>query len=516
MKQLTKYIIITFISYCLAGCINDTGNYKYLDINEVKPILLSGIEDTYSAITMDQLVIDPKMAGDESLYNYAWYTYPVNNTNVPYDTLGKEKKLDYKVTMLSGTYALIFKATSKENGTSVYKRSTLTVSSIFGIGYYVNKYENGRTDIDFINRYGVVNPNILKQINGEDLPGKPIRSAYEVNQYSYNVTNADGTVTRIAMKPALMVCTDEDLRIYHGENMKLLKKWDDAFIEIPAVKKPQGVWALTNGFVLLNNNTVSFVNNNGSNVGQFGYPYPNDNIKINPNLAIASGSVLVFDDNAGEFAGYYVQKYAPLKDAVIKASPLTLGPVGTAYFTNCDLIYMGTQVYYATAAGRSYVIVRDRNTKVSYLWQIGINNIQYGYIYDYGAGGLVIPSTFGVLTAKVFALKGGASTALNTIIYYSAGDNKVHYYNPSNQTEKKDIITLPVGEEIVCIEQSYDYYYKINSFAVLSNLNGNWILRTYDMVGSTPDVALPEKATYNGTGIAKNFIYRHANTSLTY
>lgn len=516
MKQITKYLIPLLLIVYLTGCVKDTGNYEYKDPNQVAPVLISGIDETYSAISLEKLVIDPKLEGDEALYDYVWYAYPAAIVGTQCDTLGKTRKLDYSVSLLSGTYSLIFRATDKVNKTSVYKKTTLTVSSIFGIGYYINKYENSRTDIDFIDRFGVVNKNILKQINGEDLPGKPIRSTYEVNRYFYNVINPDGTKTRVAFKPAIMVCTDEDMRIYHGENMKLLKKWDEAFLEKPAVKKPQGVWATTMGYMLMNNNSVCFVNNNGSNVGEFGYPYPVNDMKLNPNVSVMNSSAMVYDDIAGELAGYYVTSYAPVKNAVIKASPLTLGPVGQAYFTNCDLIYMGTQTYQATSAGRSYVIVKNRSTNVYYLWQIGTGNIQYGYIYDYGAGGLVIPSNFGVTTGKIFTLKGGASTALNTVIYYSAGDNKVHYYNPSNQTEIRDLITIPAGEEITYIEHCFDNYYKINTFVVLSNKNGNWILRTYDMVGATPEVVLPEKATYNGTGLAKNLIYRHANTSITY
>lgn len=516
MKRVLKYIIVLIAFMQVVSCINDTGNYDYKKAEEVAPQLVSGIEEAYSAITMEKLVIDPQLNGGEGDYDYAWYAYPVNITNVAYDTLGRSRKLDYTVTMLSGTYALIFKATDKRNGTSVYKRSQLSVSSIFGIGYYVNKYENGVTDIDFVDRYGVVNPNILKEINGESLPGKPLRMAYEVNRYSYNVTNSDGTVTRMGLRPALMVCTDEDMRIYHGENISLLKKWDEAFLEVPAVKRPQGVWASTMGFMLMNNDAVSFVNNNGSNVGEFGYPYPNNGMKLNSNATVMSSSTLVYDDQAGELAGFHPQTYYPVKNAVVKASPLTLAPVGEAYFTNCDLVYMGTQVYYATAAGRSYVIVKDRSTGVFYLWQIGVSNIQYGYIYDYAAGGLPISADFGVTRGKVFALKGGSSAALNTVIYYSEGDNKVHYYNPSNQTERRNMIVLPEGEEIAYVEHSYDFYYQVNTFVVLSNKGGNWILRTYDMEGSTPEVVLPQKSIHQGTGLAKNLIYRHANTSLTY
>jgi len=516
MKQILKYILAVILTVYLFGCIKDTGNYEYLDADKVAPTLVSGINDSYSAISMEKLVIDPTMGADENLYDYVWYAYPALVVGTACDTLGRTKKLDYPVTLLSGTYTLIFKATDKINKTSVYKKSLLTVSSIFGIGYYINKYENGRTDIDFVDRNGLINKNILKQINGDDLPGKPIRSTFEVNRFSYYVINADGTKTKMTFKPAVLVCSDEDMRIYHGESMKLLKTWDEAFLEKPAVKKPQGVWANTMGYMLMNNNSVQFINNNGSNVGEFGYPYPVNNMKLNSNATVMSSSVMVYDDNAGELAGYHAQTYSAVKNAVVKASPLTLAPVGEAYFTNSDLIYMGTQVYYATSAGRSYVIVKNRTTNVFTIWQIGVSNIQYGYIYDYGAGGLVIPASAGVTSGKVFALKGGASTAFNTVIYYSSGDNKVHYFNPANQTEKRDLITLPAGEEITYIEHSYDFYYKINTFVVLSNKGGNWVLRTYDLEGATPDVILPEKTIYNGTGLAKNLIYRHASTSLTY
>lgn len=524
MNSILNKINIKFLSAAAAllvlvsaaSCVKDTGNYVYQTADEVAPNLVSGIAETYSSISMDQLVIDPVMQEDPSLFDYCWYAYPINNTNVKNDTIGRTRKLDYKVTMISGTYYLIFKATTKTNKTAVFKRSMLTVSSIFGEGYYINKYENNMTDIDFVNRFGVVNANILKTVNGASLPGKPLKLTYEVNRYSYNDTAANGTVTRIAMKPALMVCSDEDMRVYHGESMKMLKNWDKLFLEKPAVKKPQGVWANTGGFMMMNNNQVAFVNNNGANVGEFGYFYPVDNMKLNQMVSATNSSYLMFDDNAGEFVGYYVQTFTPVKSAVKVASPLTLAPVGETYFTNSDLIYMATQQYYYTSAGRTYAIVKNRSTGVYTLWQMGTGNIQYGYIYDNGARGLVIPSTFGVVTAKVFALKGGASTALNTVVYYSSGNNKVSYYNPSNQTETRDIITIPSDEQIVAIEHNFDNYFAINKFSVLSNKGNSWVLRVYNMVGSTADVAVPEIATYTGTGAAKNMIYRHTNTQITY
>ncbi|MDD2426812.1 MAG: hypothetical protein PHV73_01800, partial [Eubacteriales bacterium] len=57
---------------------------------------------------------------------------------------------------------------------------------------------------------------------------------------------------------------------------------------------------------------------------------------------------------------------------------------------------------------------------------------------------------------------------------------------------------------------------RLAGVVVLSTKDGKWFLRTFNLEGSTPDVVLPHNAEYSGNGLAKNFIYRHANTSITY
>lgn len=60
----------------------------------------------------------------------------------------------------------------------------------------------------------------------------------------------------------------------------------------------------------------------------------------------------------------------------------------------------------------------------------------------------------------MFAVQGygvlSTPPAYSGVIYYSKGDNVVHYYNPSNQTEKKNMISIPADEEIVYIAHSSD------------------------------------------------------------
>ena len=94
----------------------------------------------------------------------------------------------------------------------------------------------------------------------------------------------------------------------------------------------------------------------------------------------------------------------------------------------------------------------------------------------------------------------------------------VHYYNPSNQTEKKNMISIPADEEIVYIAHSSDprTVTPVDVFSILSNKDGNWVLRTYNREGATPDINPKAVHTYTGKGVAKNFIYRNSGTRITY
>lgn len=521
MKQTTIFILAILLGINLVGCVKDLGNYDYQDPNDVAPTIISGIEPKYSALSLAQFDITPDVKGDTSKYEYVWYAFPgtiVSST--PYDTLGTSKKLSCVMPLSPGTYQLVFKVTNTENNTSAFHKTTLTVSSYFSQGYYILKYQDGVTDVDLIDRNGVLNTNIIKTLNGESIPGKPIRSAYEVNQYAYYVYDFEGNRTRKNLQPAYMICTDEDLRIYHGEDIKLLKKWQDAFLEVPTIKKPQGIWATSGGWMLLNNNAPRFFTLGGAGDGVFGYEFPTDGMKISDVVGVTSSSCMCFDENAGELVGFTSGNRSPIKSAVETASPMVLKPVGEVYFTNCDLICMGTQKYASTSAGDGYAIFKNRTTGEAKFWQLNYGGVQQGYIYDYGARGIVIPSDFDVINGKVFAIQGYGILAtpprLSAVIYYTKGNNIVQYYNPSNNTEKKNMITIPSDEEIVYLEHSSDSQTKVDIFNILSNKGGNWVLRTYNRIGSTPDIDPTVINTYTGTGLAKNFIYRYDGIKITY
>ena len=137
----------------------------------------------------------------------------------------------------------------------------------------------------------------------------------------------------------------------------------------------------------------------------------------------------------------------------------------------------------------------------------------------------------GLGDGKVFAAQGQNTTNVAGAIfgrdgiYYSKGDNEVHYYNIGNQTEMLNVVTIPADEQIVYLEHAFDgvtqylYQYITNTFIVLANKpDGTWKLYAYnyDQSGTGVDIVEPAVEAYSGRGVAVNLIYRHPNTKLTY
>lgn len=93
MKRIIICLYAILVGISFIGCVEDTGNYNYEDPSIIAPTIKSGIEESYSVLVLENLVIDPVIEGDESQYDYDWYVYPRTITSrTPSDTLGVSKK----------------------------------------------------------------------------------------------------------------------------------------------------------------------------------------------------------------------------------------------------------------------------------------------------------------------------------------------------------------------------------------------------------------------------------------
>lgn len=489
MKYIGYFIVFLF---CIAvtGCVEDTGNYTYEEAESFVPKVVSGFEKHYDMILLQQLNLDPQIEGKESDYTYTWLIHPTMLGSVRPDTVSRERKLDYTVIQSPGDYTILFVATDKEHGTSSYHKTTMSVSSDFGVGYYIDKYENGCTDVDFVDRYGSLNSNIISTINGEGIPGRPINTAYASSQVGFRF-QANGV--QMTMVPTFMVCSDEDLRIYNGDDMQLIKTYEEAFMELPEVKSPMGVIVTSSGFMLNNNNAIHLLST-GSYMGSFGYAYPGDyRIKC---LVNGTTGFLAHDEKNGLFLGYTTGSNTPATSAT---------------YSDYELIFFAAQPMQMFISYYSYAVLKHKTTGEARLVQlysiyVGAANLIY-YLAE-----LPMPSTAGILNGSVFALSGFGQS----VIYYSNGDNEVHYYNYSNQLEKKSMIGLAADEKVVYIKHLFDMASGLNALLVLADKGGSWKLYVYDFEGSTPDVQLPARETYSGSGTPSTVIYRDASTYITY
>jgi hypothetical protein len=490
------YIPLLALAGLLPGCVEDTGNYDYLPAAEVAPGAITGLEDAYTIVALDSLLIAPVIAGPEDAYTYEWQAYPVPAYyNSRARVIGEARNLAYQVALPAGNYEIVLEVKDKKLQTSAFARATLHVTLEFSQGWFIAKAVGGETDVDFIKlANGTVYPDILEAINGERPAGAPVANGYISTGYGYETTNPDGTPAILQNQPAFFVATDEDLRVYEAGSMTLLKTFDNAFFERPAVKQPRAFHVCESGMVVMNDGKLHAAWTLADNLGLFGYQVGAGDVELSPFSMRLGYGFLFFDNRSSSFRvlSTFSQELGELWDY----SPYP------PFCNNmdADLVYMHEKEegggQYAACA-----LMKDRSYGDFYILYIDPWTALSGYnaimdIFD-------VPATSELCDASLFAVH-----HTDDVIYYSRGDNKVGYFTVYNGLDTPDIITLPAGERVACIRHVYDDAFGSKCLAVLANGASGWKLYCYNFKGYTPDVQLPAFQSFSGEGEARSFLYR--------
>jgi hypothetical protein len=411
------------------------------------------------------------------------------------DTIARTRKLDYTLTQPPGDYTLVLAITDRLNGVSSHNKTNINISSEFGTGYYILKAEGGQTDLDFIDRNGALVADVLYTYTGERIAGQPINTGYlgAGMGLKFDMEGPDGTVVQSAALPTFVICTDQDVRIYNGDDFSLLRKWEDIFMEAPAVRKPMGIVCAALGGVVLNNDNQIYLMRM---LGKFGYAWPGDyRIRY---LVSGTTGFLAHDDTGGAFLAYPGSGISVNK------------PIVDDKYAEYDLIFFGAEPYAQYMTYNQNAVLRHKTTGQTLVVKIAGSSSMSSIISfstEYS-----VPAETAMLNASVFAQSGGNGS---TVIFYSGGDNRVSYYNFGNQITKKDMIVLPEGEKVVYLKNAFNNG-SVNELLILTEKDGGWKLYVYDFEGFTPDVLLPARATYSGSGTPKTVMYRNASTYVTY
>jgi hypothetical protein len=517
---MKKYIDIKIGSIilllCLFSCVDDNGNYTYEDVNGMYPAkIVSGIEQNYEIMVGDTLVITPEFSDDakidESNYEYLWF-------NLKRDTLGHERKLVYPVHLKSGGYTLYFRIKDKQKGTMKYYSSYLRVTTEFSQGWFLTKeLENGVTDLDFIKYEGKYLPNIIDMVNGEKIPGKPVKTTFAYT--SYGVFN-DKT-NSIESRPTFIVATESNIWSLNGVDMSIHFRTNNMFIEVPDVINPYDMGTYYCGTL----NTTILVNN-----GKFHWmtcgitpARPMNDGRYTENLFqtvdinkyvcktysypahfLSPGILLFFDNTTNSFRKVEANMYVTIASLKNFSGTSTIEGIPNCNNMPYDLVYMKE---YSMVQGMG--IMRSKSDGKYYGFKtVDVTPSAVTNPFD---AFVPVPAEANVATAVVRCVN-----KTNSTIYSSSGDNRVFAYKVGGQGDaggtETQILTLAPDEKVTYLE---DIRYtaagggiEFSHLVVLTSQGDNWNMYCYNFTGSSDNINPTPVKTYSGKGKAVHVLYR--------
>lgn len=490
--QYQKLLGICMVFLGLSSCVDDLGNYDYIDKDVIMPVKIGNLRDT--VVKPNELLkITPDLGeiADESVYEYYWY---VRNTDVS-DTLARTKDLAYEVHLSIGEYDLYYEVKDPERGIYARQKVLLTVSSQLGTGWYVMKTDNGMTDFDFIpdSKSGERWNNVILSSGYERLPGEPI-GIYYTTRYTNEMTLPDGTVELQYNQNGFLVGTTEDLRMFNANTMELFKDYNGLFYEAPANCRPQNLYASMD-FYLLNDGKIHTIAGNYMNSGKFGYYIPGL-YELDGNILISPYGLLVFDKQTSSFL-FTTSRASSLSNFPDSENGL-LSP------NNMENMELMQVLPWDANTGVGYALMKNDGEQKYYIIKIQLGRT---LVYPF-ATITTVPYHSGY---EVFDAEVRAASEAQCI--YFAQDNLLKVYKNIASEERESVLKeFPAGERISYISPlkvfdipSLSFFYYVE---VLTNASGKYKLYRFEAKGSTPEINPEPLLVHEGEGTGKYIMYR--------
>lgn len=500
MKKKILYTLL--FCFAFASCVKDTGNYNYLNSEDVLPINIVGPKDDITVVQEGQLKISPEIENmdNENRYKYIWYTTEAQTAGaLPVKTvLSTTKNLDAKIMLDAGSYFLNFMVIDEKLDLYKRKQVRLEVSaSDITTGWYILKDNNNETDFDYINTLGEMNANILAK-KGNQLKGKAVRLSYQSGRYYHTITSSTGVVTTLANQKAFHILSTQDIRTFNAQNMILFKKYEQEFYSSPATCQPQFILSESNGgdAYLLNSGKLYSIYGMSSNIGKFGAPKVG-NYSLFPVLIPINyyGDVLVFDNLSNTF---YTASAAGTSINLVDNQTID-GKVLSLKNMPYKMISM--------FAGSADI---NSSTRQAFALMKSTENGSFCLAQIPYQGSSII-SSFNQIDANALITQSTvmAAPSSGNFVYFAL-KNKAYYYMNATGLDVKEklLVTLPDNEEITYMNHVYTK--DMNILAILSSTGTNWKLYLYPIqaVGNPELESAPQKV-YSGTGVARYLTYRN-------
>ena len=151
---MKKAFIILLASLGFVSCVEDEGNYDYVELNQIS---IEGLEESYNVLDkVDSIKIYPTIKGtllgdDLSNYEYQWHIHE-GVAEHKHTILSYEKDLEYKVDLGIGTYTLYFTVKDKTTGLEAQAYSSIKTQTAISKGFMLlgDDMEEGIMGLDMI------------------------------------------------------------------------------------------------------------------------------------------------------------------------------------------------------------------------------------------------------------------------------------------------------------------------------------------------------------------------------
>ena len=494
MKNINRiylFIALGFCSLFTISCVNDLGNYEYEDVAKILPVTISGISDT-TIMSGTILKIIPEVKNVDREYVYSWYAIPIEVNGVlrQKTILSETMELNDYVRLVDGRYILYFEVRDVERDIYALKSVLLTVTATeITYGWYVLKDINEETDFDYINRDGVLYPDILLASDNR-LKGTAVKMAFQDRRY-YHMSDSSGIQMGLQ---AMHVLSSRDMKTFNGRNLyEVYKEYKDEFYVIPDNCAPQSIEVADEGdLFLLNAGKLHSIYGLTSNSGRFSPPKVGFYTLFKKMFTVTGigASTMVFDLESCTFyiADSFGERLSTMDDRPNYPSPTNMDA------TVIDLL--PSQRNYTNVRGS--VIMKNKNKEEYYIRGINFNGPAYPFTsFD------TIPAGY-----KMPYAESRAVPYAGAFVYFGDANKLFVYRNAAVANRETEIITFPEDETIAYLTNMYASG-AYNYLVVLTNNATEWKLYVYNIRAlGNPDLEAEPAFVYSGTGHARYVMYR--------
>lgn len=287
MKNIIYLLLLTI---CCYSCLDDEGNYDYVDPETID---FSNMETNLDAMLGENLLIEGNFAtmADESDLEFTWYVLDKDTEGDWYaDTLSKSRNFDQILTLKPGDDVhVIYSVYNTKYDVHFNHDLYIDVVTPFSTGWAILKEKNGKAELDFYSATtGSYFNDVLENISGISIEGKPIEIGYSWNPYSdYS---------------ALAILTDQDGAFFNSYSMKKEAQVLDMFnsttyLNLPFTGGFLGMHAFDNeSAILCADGKVFFKSGKEFSDNYWEAPVEGDYFVTDKICSVDGGNTVVFDE----------------------------------------------------------------------------------------------------------------------------------------------------------------------------------------------------------------------------